>query len=866
MDSIFSGPNLIIAGPGTGKTTFLINKIEDFIKLEETSSRGLIVCTFTKKATEELKIRLGRKVNSSKLSSINFLIGTIHSICFELLSRYSEKALSDFEIISEEQQINFIHSKLSNLGFSSGEIRKDGWLVSRELATIFNKITDQEIDIDKIDFADNLELEDYSKVYSTYRRLLLKNRLFDYATLQKSFLQEISINRSFKELVSQDFSHVFVDEYQDVNDMQDQIFKILTSPLYNLTVVGDDDQSIYGFRGSNIKNIYTFQDWFKEKNIPCSVFYLDVNYRSTKSIVDLTNETIRNKSNRYITKNIKAKRNHVSHKPICNVFDNDIDEAAAIISFILKLKEENIVSRFSDIGILFRSVKSHSAVLVKELIDNQIPYKLTSAGDLFNSPIGLEFLNLLDYYLAKDIDKEEILFDNLAKIDVLFNTDLTSVYTDSNFIETLERCFESQFGSCLGLIYEIFNSVDFIQRYEEDGFNIGQLTSLAFSYDNFSSLFDPFGFYSYLTYLKRSSGVDLYKDDLIDSVQIMTIHQSKGLEFPVVIMPSLNDRKSRRSILDKFNELAGIEENDDEERRIFYVGCTRAEDLLFLSSTKHLVGRNKVYQPIKYFLEIFDNEFSTKSLDLNVLNSQNFRKKHSEKSEELVLSYNSLKLYEICPKAYQFSYEWKLESIRIGGQEYGRIVHRIVELILKQIKDGCSTERIDVLSLVDDNWTNKTFRSYDENEKFKKSATSQISNFVKNFSVLFKGYSIDSIEEEFNIMINDDLITGRMDFVLKSDKKVLIVDLKTGDKNDYSDQLSFYSLCYRKKYPQYDNIEMGVYYLKSSDFEWISGNNEIDDVRRIEHHAKSIKEKDFRPTPGKHCSSCSFESICRFKL
>lgn len=861
----FEGPNLILAGPGTGKTTYLILKIVELIKRSKQKTDGIIVATFTRKATEEIKYRLFKELPVSEFNKINFIVGTIHSICYELLARYSENDYGDYQILPEDTQVHFIYSKLKNLGFSSEKIKKNGWVLAEELADVFNKITDEKIKIDDVDFKDEKDLEDFCKVHKTYKKLLHKNRLFDFATIQETLLFELISNQNFKKNIEDNFKYYFVDEYQDVNNIQDELFKILASPNYNLTVVGDDDQSIYGFRGANVQNMNNFQAWFKERYINCEMKVLATNYRSSKEIVELTNFLIKKAEYKREEKNIKPYRLNVSHKPVIKVFNDDIEEADYISDNILQLKKKGIVKKYNEISILFRSVKSHSNLLIFKLSENKIPYKLIGAGNLFENIIGLEYMALMDFYLAKDIEKEKILLDKIANIDIQNHVDLTSTYAEGNYIEKLELLFnDKKFYSCIDLTYEIFKAVDFFRRYYDSGENIGIITSLVLGFDDFSDYFDPYGLFSYLTYLQGSQSVDFISSNEIDSVNIMTIHQAKGLEFPIVFMPSQNDRLKKRTILERFNELFELAINNIyEERRAFYVGCTRAEELLVITSSKYLIGAKKEYSPTKYFTELLNTKYSVDNIEYSLLKSQIFRNKTKLEERELVLSYNKIRLYDLCPYAYMFANVWNLETVRIGGLEYGRNIHKILEVILRELKKEKNIDDLNLYEIIEENWKNSNFRNDEENDKFKKSATKQIHGFIKSQRDLLKKESIIAIEDEFNVMVDNNLITGRFDAVFRKNDKHLILDFKTGDYVDYTRQLSFYSLCYSQKYA-YKEILLAVFFLKTGQLQYITPSPADEEIRRVKEISLNIKSKKFAATPGKHCSDCAYNTICTY--
>jgi len=855
---------MILAGPGTGKTTTLVNRVIELLRSVKDKNQGIILCTFTRKATEELTQRIYSKLSMAEVNRVNFLIGTIHSICYELLSRYSNNDYSDYSVLAEGEQIHFIHSKLKNLGYPT----EKGWATSEDLAAIFNKINDQEIDINNTDFSSDDDIQLACNAYPLYRRILERFRLFDFASIQSTFLSEIQSNPSFKEKIAADFSFFFVDEYQDINPIQHKIFKELSSPDYNITVVGDDDQCIYEFRGSDVSLIRGFKEEYGRYGASVTESVLNVNYRSTHPIVKFTNELLTVSGQDSLEKNIVPNRTTSAHNPVIRYFSTDREEIDFIINTIKGLKEKGIINSYKEIAILFRSVKYHSSSLIAALESNRIPYQLTGAGSLFETVLGEEILALLDFVLVKDEDYKEHFYDVLASIDERLHSDLTSVYAENGYVDQLDNLLNShKYSSCIDLIYDILNTCNIFSRYENEGPNIGTITSLVSSFDEFSSSYDPWTLYSFLNYLKTKQDVDYINDDAQDGIQIMTIHQSKGLEFPIVIIPSLVERNDATSVMDRFDKLAGIEINKKEEEfRILYVACTRAEELIIITGAEKIGDRRKKY-PQNQFIKKYLTQYSSfaEDIDLDLLLSQKFRKKDRINTENPVLSYNSIALYRVCPRAYMYSHVWNLETKRIGGMEFGQNVHKIIENILRKIMAGARIEEIDVKREVDNAWKASSVRSLSTDDKFKKAALAQIESFINASKGDLTKESVFSSEDTFNITVDGNLVTGRFDAVFQKNGQFEIVDFKTGDPKDYSAQLSFYGVCFKQKYENENDIQLKVYYLKSGKYETVKGNDPRIEIASIVSTAQQIRNRDFTAKPSKYCGDCAFNKICPSK-
>lgn len=861
------GPKIILAGPGTGKTRTLINEIIDTYNNLTASIKGIIICTFTNKASDELKSRLYNKLSYNILNKVPLLIGTIHSICYDLLSKYSDGQYSDYKILSGENQILFIYSKLDNFGFPAEEIRNTGWNIAEDLSVIFNKITDERIDISKLDFSSYPKLEQYCQLYPLYASILKYNKFLDFAFIQSTFLTEFSSNPNFAYLINHNFNYFYIDEYQDVNNLQNEIFLKLAAPEYNITLVGDDDQSIYGFRGANVRNLICLQDYFKSLNIKPLTIYLNQNHRSSKNLVNYSNFILTNASYERCEKNIVSARKGNGCNPFILSFNSDINEAEFIANTIINLKNSRLIEHYHEISILFRSAKGHSIEIQNSLIRHHIPFKLFGVGNYFDSLLAREFLSLLDLYLNKQDEKFNTFMTHISDLDAQYSYNLTTFYSAATKLQDLQKLLskKSSHRSCIGLAYDIFTTTDFINRYENNGENIGILTSLISNYDEHSTSFDPYGLWSYLHYLRRTKAIDFIHSNDFDSVSLMTIHQSKGLEFNYVFMPSQNKRSIHSTIVDSFFNL--INEKNilfDEERRVFYVGITRAKDVLIISHSTTLSSTQKTYSPNSFITEsyyskdLIHNQFNINFLDRSSFNINNYSRANS-----LILSYNKIRLYTICPLAYKYSCVWGFQTVRIGGLQFGSNVHKILEIIFRLIKNGVPINNIDIETITDSYWENASFRSQILDSSFRNAAKSQILTFMANEAKFLTSENVFSIEDNFNVYIDKHIITGRFDLCLRHGDSYEIVDFKTGDERDYRSQLSFYSVCFNQKY-DIKNPKLAVYFLKEGKKQYISPYPPEKEICQINLIAKKILNNEYSATPGKHCSDCAFNNICKY--
>ena len=865
----------IIAGPGSGKTTELVAQIAASLTDNANQDKSVIACTFTRKAAEELVQKLEQKVGSAVLNSGRLLVGTIHSISLRLLRDFRPEDYLDWEVIAEESQVPYVHSKLMMFGFNESEVRgQPSWDVAREISRIFTVITDENIKPEEVlkkirDSTHSLDqeakvlLERIIENYDLYLDSLTEDGFFDYATIQRCLLDTLKLDKQVAKDIVRQYQIIYVDEYQDVNDIQNEIFGELCRHGAKLVVVGDDDQSIYGFRGGKVEHLVKFREYMNTLGVEIKVKRLETNYRSTKQIVSDTTEFINSQSYKRLTKNLEASR--VASGPNVRIiqFDSDISEADQIVSEISDLRRSNTITSFRSVGILCTSVKNHSMALQHAFREAKIPLQSFGSGDLLRTGFMYEFMCLLDFWLSKDehqIDREAKLIESLGEqigdegLVITYLKNVNLLITNKNY-----------YGSCLALMYDLFTATDFIKRNDDHGVNVGTLTTLVYNFDTHAKRYDPYGLYSYLIFLRKQADIDYVEDENRDAVQLLTIHRSKGLQFDVVYVISQNERnKPNPTLFDSFSMIAERPNRDaDEVQRVLYVAMTRARNHLTITGSRSLEGRQKTYSWNSAVKKAIDSGVGAGISGANTLVPADYTDIATQKDLQPVLSYNAVRLYEICPLQYRFANFDRLETVRIGGMQFGVNMHRVIEQLLRMTKKGLVPVSTDVATLVDKYWRDLPTRPNDENVMFREAGKKQLILFLENFIKTVKPTELAGIEESFSMSIADTRITGRFDLRLFRNGASQIVDFKTGDEADYSGQLSFYAACLREMSGTTPS-GVGIYYLKSGKFKMLAPTNLDAQIERVKSVAEQIKIRNFAPNPGKHCSDCAFTSICEF--
>ena len=872
----FAGGSVqIIAGPGSGKTTELVTQIAVALTDVKKQDESVIACTFTRKAADELVQKLEEKVGSAVLNSGRLLVGTIHSVALELLRDFKPEDYLDWEVIAEESQVPYVHSKMMMFGFDESEVRRQpSWDLAREISRIFTVLTDEGIDPEKvlnrlrslpnsISPEEQILLERIIENYDLYLESLVGNGLFDYATIQRSLLDVLKLQEQVAKDIVSKYRIVFVDEYQDVNDIQNEIFGELCRHGAKLVVVGDDDQSIYGFRGGKVEHLVNFDKYMKNLGTKIEIKRLETNYRSTRQIVSDTSNFINSQSYLRLKKDLKASRDVRGPNVRIIQFDSDVAEARQIVNEISEMRRSNTIASFRSVGILCTSVKNHSTALRRAFREAKIPLQSFGSGDLFSQDFMVEFMCLLDFWLSKDVDQN----DRESELIELIGEQISDPQSIKRYLENINLLITNKkyYGSCLALMYDLFTATDFIKRHDIHGVNVGTLTTLVYNFDMHAKRYDPYGLYSYLIFLRKRAEIDYIEDEYRDAVQLLTIHRSKGLQFDVVYVVSQNDRnKPNPTLFDGFSMIAERPNRDaDEMQRVLYVAMTRARNLLTITGSRTLEGKKKIYSWNSAVKKAIDSGMGTGTAGAISLASDEYTNFATQRDLQPVLSYNAVRLYEICALQYRFANFDRLETVRIGGMQFGVNMHRVIEQLLRMAKKGLAPTSVDVATFVDRYWRDLPTRPDDENVMFREAGERQLVLFVENFIKAVKPSELAGIEESFSMSIASTRITGRFDLRLVRNGASQIVDFKTGDEDDYSGQLSFYAACLREMSGNTPS-GVGIYYLKSGKFEISAPVNLDAQINRVMLVAEEIKKRNFSPNPGKHCSDCAFTSICEF--
>lgn len=628
------GPLLILAGAGSGKTKVVTNKIAYLIKEQNVPSWKILAITFTNKAAKEMKDRVAKLIDED-IDSL--WIGTFHSICVRILRRNIDRLGFDknFTIYDTTDQQTVVRDAIKALN-----INKDMYKVRSVLSKI-SELKNEGCTPD--DFLNENESDLYlytiGKIYREYEHTLNANNALDFDDLIIKTVDLLRDSEEIRNFYQNKFEYLFVDEYQDTNKIQYKLIRLLSRENPNLTVVGDNDQSIYKWRGADISNILNFETDYKDAKI----IKLEQNYRSTQNILDVANSVIKNNSSK-LKKNLWTKKdtgNSVKYKE----FSHSSEEEYGVVQKIYQLKYKGI--DFKNMAILYRT-NAQSRGFEESLIKEGIPYKLVGGLRFYDRAEVKDILAYLkvinnpddEVSLVRIINKpkrgigeatvnEMVDFaksNGMSLFDVITNIDNLGINSRSkknlnSFANIMTLLIKKSNELTIGkLMEEVIYETGYISDLEKENSiesrgrieNIKELLNSTYEYDKDNILLDE-----YLSTMSLLSDID--KTSSEDGVNLMTIHSAKGLEFNSVFLVGMEEGL--------FPNARSLENDEDieEERRLCYVAVTRAEENLFISSarSRYTYGKSTPQIKSRFIDEMEDTiEIEEKVENLNIIDKR----------------------------------------------------------------------------------------------------------------------------------------------------------------------------------------------------------------------------------------------------
>ena len=885
-------PLMIIAGAGTGKTSTLLHRIRHLILSDAIDSKNTLLLTFTEKATVEAQNTL-KSIMGDRADSI--FVGTFHSFCHSIMRRFGpEDRLNDvlwdkndalYYLINHFDDMDFIRSRV----FSENPMRtiQDSFIpffgrVSDELLSLnnlekkINNFDDSQdwinnnfpgIHPDNTKFDDiPFQLRDLVNAYSFYKKGKVDQQALDFGDMIVGCYELLNNNESILKKVRKEFKHIFIDEYQDNNYALNKIVNLIMTENPSITVVGDEDQCIYSFRGANYYNISDFRNHYKSHSEYAEIT-LSENRRSTQQILDIANDSISNNPNR-TPKILRCPEDDIKTgiKPlwIQATKQETFEKLPTLIHSLIN----NGDALYGDIAVICRGWGNVTAVSdamqkaaipvdvhIEKFFDVPIVKNVLSWGHLVikDHKADIALYRILKQQCGeewttkffKSLERTSI-DDKLIHLEKL-QADSTDIGFVLKSLSTLQKAHNKTLKAdeMVWQILKVLKSSPFIKdlrseyRYTHrlNLANAGKILDLAEKFVNK----DPRGelnkwlrFMDIMALDKNQSAAQPDIDNKNLAVQVMSIHQSKGLQFPIVIIPflysgSFPSRLIKPKVIDRLpTSWTAWGQNTDfdfrelhiqEERRVFYVGITRAENQLYLFGptktqslfTKELEKMNPQPMEIKEMDSNSEKQFSLNErqqqllADLNreiaanqidnardilsemenntsMINSVTSDKK-SASSSTLNLSSSKINTYNSCSYKYRLKYIDKVpEQKTRASSEFGLIIHAILEEYHSLPKEKQSKDEL--LSLLEKYWREDSFEYRLRADEFKKQGKEVLSDYFQFISE--NPLNVVGVEKHFSYVMKDlnVNISGKIDRIDKVGDSLNIIDYKTSRKKE----------------------------------------------------------------------------------
>jgi DNA helicase-2/ATP-dependent DNA helicase PcrA len=894
----------LIACAGSGKTEVVARRIANLLKHGRShglAPRHIVAFTFTEKAAAELKERIITRCRE-ELGDIHGMaemyVGTIHGFCLDLLMTEVHDLLK-FDVLNEVQQTLFIdrHSKASGLtscvDLKGAPLRR--YVDTQRYLSALNILREDEPDMRLLKGNALLDALD------AYQTLLEERCHFDYSEILSRAVVEITNNQGLRDHLAKRVRYVIVDEYQDVNPIQEAIVWSLHDLGAQLCVVGDDDQTIYQWRGSDIENMLTFDKRYTKAH----QIRLEANFRSSEGIIETARTFIEQNAGRLPKQMKPGNTQPYEAGDICALqFANPDAEAAYIVQTAKTLhgmafkeptnadpnRERGLA--WSDMAILLRSVARNATPITSTLAAANIPYVIVGMNNLFDTGEAGAARELFYYMASRTNSDETTVFDAWMAADVgVSSADLKSAVSSMTKFRAALGDPTERFG-----FYSIQRTfTTFLQeagvreervpggRGEVVFYNLGKFSQLISDFETIhyhskpTEKYESFG--NFLEFHAESAYPEGWQNNQYanpDAVRIMTVHQAKGMEWPVVFVPALiknrfpSKAQGGRTVW-HILPAAAIPKQDryrgtlEDERRLFYVALTRSQKFLHLTYAP--VPGNQLFQSASQFLtDIYVSKYvKRKPPDYSA--RKRLPPAPRKGVANVVFSFSDLKYFFECPYQFKLRILYGFNAPLHEALGYGRSLHNALAEVHKRALDGdfATPDEADSLTA---RHLHTPYAYPKLRENLEKAAERVISDYIKDNQTDLK--NIEFSEKQIDITLDDGVgVVGRVDLVRRKDTgQTTIVDLKSNDRAQPEDvtetQLHVYALGYEELTGRpADFVE--IYELDERKRKPRSVDNDfIDDVKtKVRDAAAALRLGNMPAMPVlSKCRKCDYCGMC----
>jgi len=936
------GPVLITAGPGTGKTFTLVQRVIYLIQELEVKPEEIFVATFTEKAAKELITRITNElVDRGITANTNEMyVGTFHSICLRIIKNHLEytRLKKNYRTLDEFDQRYAVFQAWYRFAaiedFEMVIADSGAWRGSEEVCKLVNTLSEELVSAEELMQDSNKEIYVLGAILEKYQNLLKEQNYLDFAAIQAEAHRLLTENPEILSSLQEQLKYLMVDEYQDTNYIQEQITLLLAGERQNICVVGDDDQGLYRFRGATIRNILEFPGRFDS----CEIISLDINYRSNSDIVEFYNEWMESTAGsnfrfdwggfRYPKRIRPFEKSSLESPAVIKVSSggNHEDWYDSILQFIIELLKSEKLTDYNQLAFLFSSVKHEDVQgLAQFLEDNGISVYSPRSKMFFNRPEIIQALGCLMMMFPGYVEKLfEGDFEHLSGVQEEYFLDCADAakellekregdddnkelrfWIQKRGLTHQQLKVNTDYGYT-GLLYQLLEFEPFRTYVSSDlscGYvdarparNLAILTQVIGKYEYLHrvSVLTPekveqdteklFNLYLKLLYVE---GIGEYEDNAeyapSGCVSFLTIHQSKGMEFPIVFVDSLGSypRNQLNDLLSaverKYFKRQAFEPPDSikffDFWRKYYTAFSRAQDLLVL--TCHETQR----KPSKYFKDVFaklpsneDASFSLSEFAFHEVKEVNLKNTFSFTSH--------VTLYERCSWQYKFYKELEFVPVRAAAMLFGMLVHQTIEDIHRAAIRG-EEHLINMESI--GTWFDANYDTLSRSERHylaepqKEAARKQVERYAERNGSDWS--RIKETEVGIELVKPDYILSGVVDLIKGEGDTVEVVDFKAERKPDLEldreeveknrRQLNIYAHLIEEK-TGYKVSKMHIYYTGEE-----SGVPQITypysrtaiegTLASVDSVVKNILAKDFSKVSKstKLCGNCDFRFYCK---
>lgn len=933
---------LIIAGPGSGKTFTLVERIVYLITHKSVAPESLFVVTFTDKAARELTTRISNRLSELdiKFNLNEMYLGTFHSICLRVLEEFREftRLKRSFTLFDQFDQQYFLYQRIKDFRelpdsqSVMGADQSGRWSQSESLLKWLNKVREEALDPATLAAAPEVEIRALSACFAKYQELLHENNSLDFSGIQYEALQLLEKHPEVLKQLREKLTYLMVDEYQDTNTIQERILLFLAGEKRNLCVVGDDDQGLYRFRGATIRNILEFASLFDKDQCKCVT--LSANYRSHPDIIRFYNEWMREQTWDDGTRSFRFAKQIVPNQQAFPEGPTAVRLAAAdnrgeatnwhreVLAFLNGLKASGKLADWNQVAFLFRSVKNAKVVALARFLEAEGVPVYSPRSNMFFEREEIRLLIGALIFLFPQFPKVRSWAEGATlPIWGYYDQQCFAAFTaelrkpeNKPLLDwarplakrhaVLTRNTDYSFS---GLFYQLLQFPLFARFLADDAVqdvdkgraarNLGTFSKLLtkFEYLHFVSVLNPKWleknirdlFNHFLRFLV-AGGIGEYEDEAEYApkgcVSFLTIHQSKGLEFPVVVCGSLEAvPRKQYSALDVLLEEGGYLSKERFEpldhikhfdfRRLFYTAFSRAQNLLVLAAQERQ-GHGK--SPSKYFDRMFYELPSWRDVDLAALSYEAVREINLKREYSFT---SHITVFENCAEQYRFFKELDFAAVRESPMLFGTLVHQTIEDIHKTVLRGDeNTLSQDII----ENWFSANYALLSKKERVYLAPSSQraaLSHVMRYYERENGNWDrIKEAEVEISLVKDQYILRGSVDLIRGENDTVEIIDFKSEKKPDmekdrsriqqYKHQLEVYAHLVEKRTGQkvsrmhlyYTGEDGGNPYVSFTKDDRTIGKT----IARFDDIVGRIERQDYQISsrPDKLCQNCDLRAYC----